>query len=122
MCGHYECGGIRAALSSKDMGQINNWLQGLRDVYRLHFEKLQALKNPKKRFDKLVELNVLEQAINIVKFDHVQRSWYKTGFPKIHGWVFDVRTGKLIDLELNLDKEFGKFRDIYNIEMSDERV
>jgi carbonic anhydrase len=115
VCGHYECGGIKAALNPKDMGQINNWLQGLRDVHRLHFDELDVIQDSHQKFDRLVELNVLEQALNVIKFDHVQRSWYKTGYPKIHGWVFNVRNGKLIDLGLNMEKEFSKIRKIYDL-------
>ncbi|OWY20477.1 carbonic anhydrase [Sphingobacteriales bacterium UPWRP_1] len=115
ICGHYECGGVKAALNPSDMGQLNSWLQTLRDVYRLHRTELDAISNDHKRFDRLVELNVLEQCINVIKIDHVQRAWYQTGFPKIHGWVFDVRTGKLIDLGLNMEKEFGEIRTIYDL-------
>jgi carbonic anhydrase len=84
ICGHYECGGVKAALNPSDMGQLNSWLQTLRDVYRFHQHDLDAIKDSRERFDKLVELNVREQCINLVKIDHVQRSWYKTGFPKAH--------------------------------------
>jgi carbonic anhydrase len=79
VCGHYECGGIKAALNPSDMGQLNSWLQTLRDVYRIHQRELDAIGDARKRFDRLVELNVLEQCINVVKIDHVQRAWSKTG-------------------------------------------
>lgn len=115
VCGHYECGGVKAALQPTDMGQLNSWLQTLRDVYRLHHTELEAIKNERKRFDRLVELNVQEQCINILKTDHVQKMWYKTGFPKIHGWVFNVRTGELIDLGLNMQDIFGELRKIYDL-------
>lgn len=115
VCGHYECGGVKAALNPSDMGQLNSWLQTLRDVYRFHRLELDAIEDTQKRFDRLVELNVREQCINIIKIDHVQRSWYKTGFPKIHGWVFDVKTGKLIDLKLNMEEEFKEVRSIYDL-------
>jgi carbonic anhydrase len=115
ICGHYECGGVKAALNPSDMGQLNSWLQTLRDVYRFHKNELDAISDTQKRFDRLVELNVREQCINIIKIDHVQRSWYKTGFPKIHGWVFDVKTGKLIDLKLNMEEEFKEVRSIYDL-------
>jgi len=62
-----------------------------------------------------VELNVREQCINIVKIDHVQRSWYASGFPRVCGWVFDVRTGKLVDLQLNMAEEFKELRSIYDL-------
>lgn len=115
VCGHYECGGVQAALYPRDMGQLNSWLQTLRDVYRLHQAELDAIADEKSRFDRLVELNVQEQCINIVKIDHVQRAWYRTGHPIVHGWVFDVRTGQLKDLELNMNKVFGDIRSIYDL-------
>lgn len=115
VCGHYECGGVIAALNPSDLGQLNSWLQTLRDVRRLHKSELENIKDPQLLFDRLVELNVREQCMNIIKIDHVQKSWYKTGFPKIHGWVFDVRTGKLIDLGMDLEKEFMEIREIYDL-------
>lgn len=115
VCGHYECGGVKAALNPSDMGQLNSWLQTLRDVRRLHKSELENIKDPQLLFDRLVELNVREQCMNIIKIDHVQKSWYKTGFPKIHGWVFDVRKGKLIDLGMDLEKEFMEIREIYDL-------
>ena len=115
VCGHYECGGVKAALNPSDLGQLNNWLQTLRDVYRLHKVELDALKDEQTRFDRLVELNVLEQCNNVIKSTHVQLSWYKTGFPKVFGWVLDVRTGSLKDLGLNMETEFTKIRKIYDL-------
>lgn len=115
VCGHYECGGIKAALHPSDMGQLNSWLQTLRDVYRLHKKELDAIQDEKLLFDRLVELNVVEQCINIIKIDHVQRMWYKTGYPTINGWVFDVRTGLLKDLELDIPTIFGEVRKIYDL-------
>ncbi len=115
ICGHYECGGIKAALHPSDMGQLNSWLQTLRDVYRLHQAELDAITNEQVKFDRLVELNVQEQCMNIIKIDHVQRAWYATGFPRIHGWVFDVRTGRLKDLELKVEELFSEIRGIYDL-------
>lgn len=115
VCGHYECGGVKAALHPSDMGQLNSWLQTLRDVRRLHRAELDTIKDEHALFDRLVELNVREQCMNIIKIDHVQKAWYKTGFPHIHGWVFDVRTGKLIDLGLKMEQEFAPIREIYDL-------
>ncbi len=115
VCGHYECGGVNAALHPSDMGQLNSWLQTLRDVYRFHKEELDVIADEHQRFDRLVELNVQEQCINLVKIDHVQRAWYKTGFPKVHGWVFDVRTGQLKNLGLNMEQIFSDIRRIYDL-------
>lgn len=115
VCGHYECGGVKAALYPSDMGQLNSWLQTLRDVYRIHRRELDRLSDAQERFDRMVELSVREQCINIIKIDHVQRAWYRTGFPKIHGWVFDVKSGNLIDLKLNMEVEFREVRSIYDL-------
>ena len=115
VCGHYECGGVKAALNQSDMGQLNSWLQTLRDVYRYHRKELDAIVNDQKKFDRLVELNVLEQCLNIIKIDHVQRAWYNTGFPTINGWVFNVRNRELIDLGLDMEKEFSVIRSIYDL-------
>jgi len=116
VCGHYECGGVKAALHPSDMGQLNSWLQTLRDVYRLHRAELDQITEERARFDRLVELNVMEQCINIIKIDHVQRMWYKTGFPTIHGWVFDVRTGNLKNLGLDMEQVFSEVRSIYDLQ------
>ena len=115
VCGHYECGGVKAALNPSDMGQLNGWLQTLRDVYRLHRDELDAIQDNQARFDRLVELNVLEQCINIAKIDHVQREWTKGNTPQIHGWVFDVRTGALKDLELDVKQIFSEYSKIYDV-------
>lgn len=117
VCGHYECGGVNAAMHPGDLGQLNSWLQSIRDVYRIHQAELDGIGDARERFDRLVELNVLEQCLNLAKIDHVQRAWYKTGFPKIHGWVFDVRTGKLQDLELKIEEEFASIRKIYDLKL-----
>ena len=121
ICGHYECGGVNAALNPSDMGQLNSWLQTLRDVYRFQQKELDAIADNQKKFDRLVELNVREQCINIIKIDHAQRSWYKTGFPNIWGWVFDVRTGKLIDLGLKMEEEFESIRKIYDLKQLENK-
>jgi carbonic anhydrase len=120
VCGHYECGGVFSAMNPSDMGQLNSWLQSIRDVYRLHKVELDSITDEKSRYDRLVELNVREQCINIIKIDHVQKAWYKTGFPTIHGWIFDVRTGKLIDLDLKMSDIFGDIRSIYDLKSFDE--
>lgn len=116
VCGHYGCGGIQAALHPTDMGQLNNWLQGLRDVYRLHADELNAISDEEQKVDRLVELNVQEQAMNIAKMDHVQKAQAKnSGKPKIHGWVLNIRNGELIDLKLNVNKAFSEIKNIYEI-------
>jgi carbonic anhydrase len=115
VCGHYNCGGVKAALEPSDLGQLNNWLQTLRDVYRLHLRELDAITDARVRFDRLVELNVLEQCINVIKLDHVQKRWYRERLPRVHGWVFDMRTGVLKDLGLDMEKETQGIRRVYDL-------
>ncbi len=115
VCGHYGCGGVKAALHPADMGQLNSWLQTLRDVYRIHQAELDGIADDHLKFDRLVELNVIEQCINVVKIDHVQRKWYETGYPKIHAWVYDLHNGLLKELDVNIKDYFSKFRSIYDM-------
>lgn len=115
ICGHYGCGGIKAALEPADLGQLNSWLQTLRDVYRIHQSELDAIDDDNKKFNRLVELNVIEQCVNIIKIDHVQRSWYKTGYPQLHAWVYDLHNGLLKDLNVNMAEYISGFRSIYDL-------
>ncbi|MFI3282093.1 MAG: carbonic anhydrase [Rikenellaceae bacterium] len=116
ICGHYNCGGVKAAMHPTDMGQLNGWLQVIRDVYHAHRQELDSIENLDHRYDRLVELNVREQCINVMKIDHVQRSWVKNQIPQVHGWIFDIRTGLLKDLQLNTRELFEEVEDIYNID------
>jgi carbonic anhydrase len=115
VCGHYECAGVEAALNPSDMGLLNSWLQTLRDVLRFHQAELNTIVNKTKKYDRAVELNVIEQCINVMKNYHFQRSWYKTHTPWVHGWVFDMRSGKLIDLKVNMPSALGDIRSIYDL-------
>ncbi|MCY4781178.1 carbonic anhydrase [Sphingobacterium sp. UT-1RO-CII-1] len=97
VCGHYNCGGIQAAMEHEYLGILNPWLNNIRDVYRLHRDRLEAIEDLGKRCDKLVELNVAEQCLNVAKIPEVQQAILNHQLA-LHGWVFDVRTGELIDL------------------------
>ncbi|PST44277.1 carbonic anhydrase [Riemerella anatipestifer] len=119
VCGHYNCGGVKAAMSSQDLGLLNPWLRTIRDVYRLHQAELDAIEDEHKRFDRLVELNVQEQCINVIKMACVQERYILEEFPIVHGWVFDLRTGKLIDLNLDFAKMLKDIQKIYNLTDSD---
>ncbi|MDY3401314.1 carbonic anhydrase [Riemerella anatipestifer] len=119
VCGHYNCGGVKAAMSSQDLGLLNPWLRTIRDVYRLHQAELDAIEGEHKRFDRLVELNVQEQCINVIKMACVQERYILEEFPIVHGWVFDLRTGKLIDLNLDFAKMLKDIQKIYNLTDSD---
>jgi carbonic anhydrase len=120
VCGHYGCGGVKAALHPTDMGQLNSWLQNLRDVYRIHQQELDSIEDTHLKFDRLVELNVIEQCVNIAKIDHVQRKWYQTGFPQIHAWVYDLHNGLLKELDVNLGEYFSSIRSIYDLNITDD--
>ncbi|MDQ3017091.1 MAG: carbonic anhydrase, partial [Bacteroidota bacterium] len=113
VCGHYNCGGVRAALTQEDMGILNPWLRNIRDVFRIHREELHSIRDDDKRFDRLVELNVTEQCINVIKTAAVQQQFVRSGYPVVHGWVMDIRTGKLIDLHINFEKELKGIQEIY---------
>ena len=115
VCGHYHCGGIAAAMEQKDYGLLNPWLRNIRDVYRIHQEELDAIEDPATRFDRLVELNVQEQVINVIKMTSVQQRYAEEGLPVVHGWVFDVRTGLLKDLEIDFEAILGDIMQIYNL-------
>ena len=115
VCGHYDCGGVKAAMQNKDLGILNPWLRNIRDVYRLHKEELNALQDEAERYNRLVELNTEEQCINILKTAEVQKSYLKTGNPQVHGWIFDVSTGELIDLNFDFQNKLKDIQEIYNL-------
>ena len=115
ICGHYECGGVKASLQSADLGILNPWLRNIRDVYRIHQEDLDTIADIHKRFDRLVELNVEEQCINVIKTAAVQRAYKERGI-SVQGWFFDIRTGKLIDLKIDFPKILNKIMEIYKLE------
>jgi carbonic anhydrase len=115
VCGHYNCGGVKAALTQQDMGILNPWLRNIRDVFRIHKDELMAITDPKKQFDRLVELNVKEQCINVIKTAVVQRHYVTSGFPIVHGWVMDIRSGKLVDLQIDFEKELKGIQEIYRL-------
>jgi len=115
VCGHYNCGGIKAAMVPKDMGILNPWLRTIRDVYRLHKAELNAISDEKLRYNRLVELNVVEQCSNIIKMANVQLSNMRHGYPKVHGWVFDIHQGRIIDLEIDSEKISAEIKEIYDL-------
>jgi carbonic anhydrase len=115
VCGHYFCGGVKAAMQSKDLGVLNPWLRNIRDVYRLHKDELNAISDMDARYNRLVEINVEEQCTNVAKMAVVQKAYLKNQYPVIHGWVFDISTGKLIDLNLDFKKMLASIQEIYNL-------
>lgn len=115
VCGHYNCGGIKAAMTPQDFGILNPWLRSIRDVYRLHQDELEQIDDENERYNRLTELNVQEQCVNVLKMAEVQRSYMKTGYPQVHGWVVNLETGYLKDLKLDFDKILHYIQHIYKI-------
>lgn len=115
ICGHYGCGGIKAAMQSRDLGILNPWLRSIRDVYRLHNDTLSKIENEDDRYKKLVELNIQEQCVNLMKTAAAQKA-YRASKLKVHGWVFNMENGKLIDLQLDFDKILSEIMQIYHLD------
>lgn len=115
VCGHYECGGIRAAMGHQDHGILNPWLRTIRDVYRLHKVELNGIEDEELRYRRFVEINTYEQCLNVLKMADVQRSYYKKGYPKVAGWVFDINDAQLHDINFDHDGELARIKEIYDI-------
>ena len=98
VCGHYGCGGVKAAVSHQNLGLINKWLRNIKDVYFFHKEELQALPEGDARVDRLVELNVQEQVMNLAKTSIIQMAWRGDNRPTLHGWVYRLSDGILHNL------------------------
>ena len=114
VCGHYYCNGVKAAMKSEDMGILNPWLRNIRDVYRIHHSELDNIADEELRYKRLVELNVQEQCVNVLKTSDVQKA-YKERTLTVHGWVFDIKTGQLIDLKIDFDTILQRIMEIYRI-------
>lgn len=115
ICGHYNCGGVKAAMQPKDLGILNPWLRNVRDVYRLHEKELDAIPDTNDRYNRLVEINVYEQCLNVIKTAEVQKSYLESGYPRVAGWVYDLNDGTLKDLNIDFKKELDRIRKIYDL-------
>jgi len=115
VCGHYACGGVKAAMESRDLGILNPWLRNIRDVYRLHRRELDSIDSEERRYQRLVELNVEEQCVNVLKTSEVQIAVRQRRLA-VHGWVFDIHTGKLNDLRIDFDGKLLGIREIYHLD------
>jgi len=115
VCGHYNCGAVKAAMQSTDMGIMNPWLRNIRDIYRIHQAELDAITDEHKRYDRLVELNVQEQCLNVLKTAVVQQGFISNGYPEVYGWVFNVRNGEIVDLKIDFKQLLKQIMKIYNL-------
>jgi len=123
VCGHTNCGGVKHAMSGRHSGLINNWLKSLKDVYQMHSIELNAITDPDEREKRFIEMNVEHQVYNICQSSFIQQAWKenksdpndrtKPVVPNIHGWVYDVGTGIVKDLQVNL----ANVHPIYKLEL-----
>ena len=118
--GHYGCGGIAAALSNQQFGLIDNWLRHIKDVYRLHSHELDRISDETLKVNRLVELNVIEQVYNLCKTTIVQNAWREREDLEIHGWVIDISTGLVKDLQVTV-KSSKKLGEIFKLDESKVR-
>lgn len=105
VCGHYGCGGVKAAMTNGDYGYLNNWLLHIKDVYRLHQAELDAIKDEEARFERFVELNVQEQVHDLSKVSFIQEKWKEGEYPYIHGWVYSLKDGLIRDMNVSINSK-----------------
>ncbi len=105
VCGHYGCGGIKAAMGNNSIGIIDNWIRHIKDVYRFHQHELDNIENENERFNKFVEVNVKEQVLDLAKTSIVQNAWNNGQELSIHGWVYGLNSGYVTDLGLNFSSD-----------------
>jgi carbonic anhydrase len=117
VCGHYGCGGVRAAMDNEQYGLVDNWLRGIKDVYRIHQRELDQIADEEQRFERFVELNVIEQAFDLSKTSIIQNAWNTRNEPKVHGWVYDLGTGLIKDLKVSIEST-AKLPLIFRIDTS----
>jgi len=114
VCGHYGCGGVKAAMGNDSVGIIDNWIRHIKDVYRFHHEELDGIKDENNRFNRFVEINVIEQVFDLAKTSIVQSAWKSGQELTLHGWVYGLNSGFVTDLNVNFssDKDLD---DVYQL-------
>jgi carbonic anhydrase len=116
VCGHYGCGGVQTAMTNKHVGLIDNWIRHIKDVYRFHQEELNSINEEKKRFERFVELNVVEQVLNLAKTSIVQGAWERGQNLHVHGWVYDIKDGIINDLDITI-RENSSLSSVYQLDL-----
>lgn len=114
VCGHYGCGGVKAAMGNQPLGLIDNWIRHIKDVYRFHNEELDSIEDEGERYERFIELNVVEQVHDLAKTSIVQSAWEKKQPLSIHGWVYGVGSGVIKDLDVNF-KSDDELSDVYQL-------
>jgi carbonic anhydrase len=115
VCGHYGCGGIKAAMGNNSIGIIDNWIRHIKEVYRLHHAELNAIENENDRFNRFVEVNVIEQVYDLAKTSIVQSAWKSGQEVTLHGWVYGLNSGFVTDLNVNFSSNTD-LDDVYQLE------
>jgi carbonic anhydrase len=119
VCGHYGCGGVLAAMGNKQYGLIDNWLRHIKDVYRYHYEELDAITDEELRVRRFVELNVIEQVHDLGKTSIVQNAWNKKQPLHIHGWVYGIEDGLIKDLDVTF-RSTKDLHAVYHLETKEK--
>lgn len=120
VAGHYHCGGIKAAMTNSDFGLINKWLRNIKEVYEKHSQELTDIEDFELRFDKLVELNVLEQVRNLAKTTIIQKAWKNGKYPYLHGWVLDLNSGLIKSVKDVKHNDTSFIDDIYRYNFNED--
>lgn len=115
VCGHYGCGGIKAAMGNTHLGLIDNWVRHIKDVYRFHHQELDSIADEDERFNRFVEVNVQEQVLDLAKTSIVQQAWKNKKDLWIHGWVYSLHNGLVKDLNVNFGSN-EELKDVYRLE------
>jgi carbonic anhydrase len=116
VCGHYGCGGVQTAMTNKHVGLIDNWIRHIKDVYRFHQDELNAITDEKQRFDRFVELNVVEQVLDLAKTSIVQGAWERGQDLHVHGWVYDISDGLINDLDITI-RDNTSLSSVYQLDL-----
>lgn len=116
VCGHYGCGGVKAAMGQQSFGLLDNWIRHIKNVYRLHKVDLDSLSDENERFDKFVEVNVKEQVFDLAKTSIIQNAWKQDQELSVHGWVYGVGSGIIKDLEVNISNN-DQLDDVYQLNL-----
>lgn len=114
VCGHYGCGGVKAALDNKRVGIIDNWLRNIKDVYKTHSREMETIKDPEQKFDRLVELNAINGASNVSNTSIVQNAWASGQELSVHAWVYSLKTGLIKDLKFT-DSSLADVSDVFKL-------
>ena len=114
VCGHYGCGGVKAAMGNASVGIIDNWIRHIKDVYRHHKTELDAIADEKERFNRFVEVNVMEQVSDLAKTSIVQNAWKNGQELYLHGWVYGLNSGFVTDLDVNYSSN-DDLDDVYQL-------